>query len=114
VGDENHSEETIRIVLDGLRGEDSCAVLLIARRCMLTCTKGVKAISGHLLQTVKGFVKADRRRLAGDTSRAANTEEVIKMQEPREIPSDFTTIPFTRRDDNNWPKTERPFDWDLM
>lgn len=35
--------------------------------------------------------------------------EVIHMKGPGAITPDFTIIPFTRRDDNYWPKTENPF-----
>jgi len=55
------SEEKIRIVLDGLRGEDSIAEL--CRR------EGIS-------QGIKDFMEAGKRRLAGDTARAANTDEV--------------------------------------
>ena len=35
--------------------------------------------------------------------------EVIHMKGPGAITPDFTIIPFTKRDDNYWPKTENPF-----
>ncbi len=35
--------------------------------------------------------------------------EVIHMATPGAIPPDYTIIPYTKRDDNFWPKTENPF-----
>lgn len=35
--------------------------------------------------------------------------EVIHMATPGAIPPDYTTIPYTKRDGNFWPKTENPF-----
>ena len=59
------SEEKIRIVLDGLRGEDSIAEL---------CRR--EGISQGIYYTwSKDFMEAGKRRLAGDTARAANTDE---------------------------------------
>ena len=60
------SEEKIRIVLDGLRGEDSIAEL--CRR------EGIA--QGIYYKWSKDFMEAGKRRLAGDTARAANTDEV--------------------------------------
>ena len=60
------SEEKIRIVLDGLRGEDSIAKL--CRR------EGIS--QGIYYKWSKDFMEAGKRRLAGDTARAANTDEV--------------------------------------
>lgn len=36
--------------------------------------------------------------------------EVIHMKTPGAITPDFTTIPYTKRDSNYWPKVENPFD----
>ncbi len=58
------SEEKIRIVLDGLRGEDSIAEL--CRR------EGIS--QGVYYKWSKNFMEAGKRRLAGDTARAATTE----------------------------------------
>ena len=55
------SEEKIRIVLDGLRGEDSIAEL--CRR------EGIS--QGIYYKWSKDFMEAGKRRLAGDTARAA-------------------------------------------
>ena len=60
------AEDNIRIVLDGLRGEDSIAEL---------CRK--EGIAQILYYTwSKEFMEAGMRRLAGDTARAATTGEV--------------------------------------
>ena len=60
------AEDKIRIVLDGLRGEDSIAEL---------CRK--EGIAQSLYYTwSKEFMEAGKRRLAGDTARAATTDEV--------------------------------------
>ena len=60
------AEDKIRIVLDGLRGDDSIAEL---------CRR--EGIAQSLYYTwSKEFMEAGKRRLAGDTARAATTEEV--------------------------------------
>ena len=64
------SEEKIRIVLDGLRGEDSIAEL--CRR------EGVS--QGIYYKWSKDFMEAGTRRLAGDTARAATTDEVKDLR----------------------------------
>jgi transposase len=59
------AEDKIRIVLDGLRGEDSIAEL---------CRK--EGIAQSLYYTwSKEFMEAGKRRLAGDTARAATSEK---------------------------------------
>ena len=64
------SEDKIRIVLDGLRGEDSIAEL---------CRK--EGIAQSLYYTwSKEFLEAGKRRLAGDTARAATTGEVQDLR----------------------------------
>src|SRR5271156_5097163 len=59
------AEDKIRIVLDGLRGEDSIAEL---------CRKEGIAQSLYYVWS-KEFLEAGKRRLAGDTARAATTDE---------------------------------------
>ena len=60
------AEDKIRIVLEGLRGEDSIAEL---------CRK--EGIAQSLYYTwSKEFMEAGKRRLAGDTARAATTGAV--------------------------------------
>jgi transposase len=64
------AEDKIRIVLDGLRGEDSIAEL---------CRK--EGIAQSLYYTwSKEFMEAGKRRLAGDTARAATTDEVKELR----------------------------------
>ena len=64
------AEEKIRIVLEGLRGEDSIAEL--CRR------EGIA--QGVYYKWSKDFMEAGKRRLAGDTARAANTDEVLDLR----------------------------------
>ena len=64
------SEEKIRIVLDGLRGEDSIAEL--CRR------EGIS--QGIYYKWSKDFMEAGKKRLAGDTARAATTDEVKDLR----------------------------------
>ena len=60
------AEDKIRIVLDGLRGEDSIAEI---------CRKEGIAKSLYYVWS-KEFLEAGKRRLAGDTARAATSDEV--------------------------------------
>ena len=64
------AEEKIRIVLEGLRGEDSIAEL--CRR------EGIA--QGVYYKWSKDFMEAGKRRLAGDTSRGANSDEVRDLR----------------------------------
>lgn len=64
------AEDKIRIVLDGLRGEDSIAEL---------CRR--EGIAQSLYYTwSKEFMEAGKRRLAGDTSRTATNDEVRDLR----------------------------------
>ena len=64
------AEDKIRVVLDGLRGEDSIAEL---------CRK--EGIAQSLYYTwSKEFMEAGKRRLAGDTARSATTGEVHDLR----------------------------------
>ena len=64
------AEEKIRIVLDGLRGESSLAEL---------CRR--EGIAESLYYTwSKEFLEAGKRRLAGDTARAATSGEVKDLR----------------------------------
>ena len=69
-GKQYSSEEKIRIVLDGLRGEDSIAEL--CRR------EGIS--QGVYYKWSKDFMEAGKQRLAGDTARAATTDEVKDLR----------------------------------
>ena len=64
------AEEKIRIVLDGLRGEETIAEL--CRR------EGIS--QGLYYSWSKEFLEAGKKRLAGDTARAASTGEVKTLQ----------------------------------
>ena len=64
------AEEKIRIVLDGLRGEHSIAEL--CRR------EGIA--EGLYYSWSKEFLEAGKRRLAGDTARAAISDEVKDLK----------------------------------
>jgi len=63
------SEEKIRIVLEGLRGEESIAA--ICRR------EGINA--NLYYRWSKDFLEAGKKRLAGDTQREANSSEVVSF-----------------------------------
>jgi transposase len=70
------AEEKIRIVLDGLRGEETIAEL---------CRREGIAQSIYYKWS-KEFLEAGKRRLAGDTARAASTDEVKDLRrEAREL-----------------------------
>jgi len=64
------SEEKIRIVLEGLRGE--CSIAELCRR------EGINA--NLYYRWSKDFLEAGKRRLAGDTVREANTDEVVGLK----------------------------------
>jgi len=67
-------EEKIRIVVEGLRGEESIAE--ISRR---------EGIAQSLYyKWSKDFMEAGRRRLAGDTKREANSDEVALIRKENE------------------------------
>jgi transposase len=65
------SEEKIRIIIDGIRGETTIAEL---------CRK--EGISqGIYYKWSKDFMDAGKRRLTGDTMREANTSEVKDLKD---------------------------------
>ena len=69
-----NSEEKIRIVLEGLKGEDSIAA--ICRR---------EGIAPSLYyKWSKTFLQAGKRRLDGDTMREANSDEVSDLRRENE------------------------------
>ena len=78
------AEEKIRIVLEGLRGEDSIAEL--CRR------EGIA--QGQYYSWSKEFLEAGKRRLAGDTARAATPNEVEDLRREasalKEVVADLT------------------------
>jgi transposase len=64
------AEEKIRIVVEGFRGESSIAEL---------CRK--EGINQNLYyRWSKEFLEADKKRLAGDTAREANSDEVKELR----------------------------------
>lgn len=67
---QHSSEEKIRIVLEGLRGEDSIAEL---------CRREGIATSLYYSWS-KEFLEAGKRRLAGDTARQATSPEVKDLR----------------------------------
>jgi len=70
------AEEKIRIVLDGLRGEES-----IAELCR---QEGIS--QGLYYKWSKDFMEAGKKRLAGDIVRQASTTEVKELKsEAREL-----------------------------
>jgi transposase len=64
------AEEKIRIVLSGLRGEDSIAEL--CRR------EGI--VQNLYYRWSKEFLEAGKKRLAGDTARSATSDEVKDLR----------------------------------
>ena len=69
-----NSEEKIRIILEGLKGEDSIAA--ICRR---------EGIAPSLYyKWSKTFLQAGKRRLKGDTIREANSDEVTELRRENE------------------------------
>ncbi len=82
------AEDKIRIVLDGLRGEDSIAEL---------CRK--EGIAQSLYYTwSKEFMEAGKRRLAGDTARAATSGEVQDLRrEARALKECVVDLPLENR-----------------
>ncbi len=78
------AEEKIRIVLEGLRGEDSIAEL--CRR------EGIA--SSMYYGWSKEFLEAGKKRLAGDTARAATSDDVKDLRREasalKEVVADLT------------------------
>jgi transposase len=64
------AEDKIRIVLEGLRGEDSIAEL--CRR------EGI--VQNLYYRWSKDFLEAGKKRLAGDSARAATSDEVKELR----------------------------------
>ena len=78
------AEDKIRIVLEGLRGEDSIAEL---------CRR--EGIAQNLYyRWSKEFLEAGKKRLAGDTARAATSDEVKDLRREatalKEVVADLT------------------------
>ena len=85
------SEEKIRIVLDGLRGEYSIAEL---------CRR--EGINNNLYyRWSKDFLEAGKRRLSGDTVREASTDEVVDLKKENASLKQAVAELYLR---NNWLK----------
>ena len=67
-------EERIRIILEGLKGEDSIAA--ICRR------EGIAPSLDY--KWSKSFLEAGKQRLKGDTMREANSDEVSELRKENE------------------------------
>lgn len=65
-----NSEEQIRIILEGLKGEDSIAEI---------CRREGIAPSVYYKWS-KTFLEAGKKRLNGDTAREANSDEVTELR----------------------------------
>ena len=69
------AEEKIRIVMGGMRGEDSISEL---------CRR--EGIAANLYyRWSKDFLEAGKKRLAGDTKREATSSEVTELREMKEL-----------------------------
>jgi transposase len=69
-----NAEEKITVVIEGLRGEDSIASI---------CRKhGITQATYY--KWSKDFIEAGKKRLNGDTQRAANTSEVSDLKAENE------------------------------
>jgi len=68
------AEEKIKIVLEGLRGEDSIAA--ICRRYDIH--------QNSYFKWSKDFMEAGKRRLSGDVTREANSDEVAELKQQNE------------------------------
>lgn len=82
------AEEKIRIVLEGLRGEDSIAEL---------CRK--EGIAQNLYyRWSKEFLEAGKKRLAGDTAREASSDDVKQLRtEARQLKEALAEVTLENR-----------------
>jgi transposase len=85
------SEEKIRIVLDGLRGEYSMAEL--CRR------EGINA--NLYYRWSKEFLEAGKKRLSGDTVREASSDKVVDLKKENNDLKQVVAELYSR---NNWLK----------
>jgi transposase len=96
----HHSaEEKIRIVLEGLRGEDSIAEL---------CRK--EGINQNLYyRWSKEFLEAGKKRLAGDTAREATSDEVKELKaEARQLKETLAEVLIEARQSIRRPAIDEP------
>lgn len=69
------AEEKIRIVLEGMRGEDTITAI---------CRKnGIHA--NNYFKWSKEFIEAGKRRLSGDTLREATRDEVVELRRQNDL-----------------------------
>jgi transposase len=69
------AEEKIKIVLEGMRGEDTIASI---------CRKyGIH--SNNYFKWSKEFIEAGKRRLSGDTLREASRDEVVELRRMNDL-----------------------------
>ena len=104
------AEEKIRVVLEGLRGEESIAEL--CRR------EGIA--SSMYYGWSKEFLEAGKRRLAGDTARAATSDEVKDLRREAQAsppcgrtcgrPAQLDDSPPSRRDRSARGRAHQPFE----
>src|ERR1700731_2960520 len=80
------AEEKIRIVLEGLRGEESIAEL--CRR------EGI--VQNLYYRWSKDFLEAGKKRLAGDTARAATSDEVKDLRREASALKEVGFPPYAR------------------
>ena len=81
------AEEKIRIVLEGLRGEDSIAEL---------CRK--EGIAKIFITAGPEFLEAGKKRLAGDTAREATSDEVKTLRaEARQLKEALAEVTLENR-----------------
>ena len=87
------TEEKIRIVLEGLRGEESIAVL---------CRREGIAESLYYSWS-KEFLEAGKKRLAGDTARQATSNEVKALRaEARDLKEALVSVNLTGSCPRTW------------
>ena len=77
-----NAEEKIRIVLEGLRGEESIAEL--CRRDGLSPNLSHRDGGNHITSGAKSGLEAGKARLTGDTKRQANSSEVDGLRQENE------------------------------
>ena len=92
------AEEKIRIVLEGLRGEDSIAEL---------CRK--EGINQNLYyRWSKEFLEAGKKRLAGDTAREATSDEVKELKAEATVLRSAVPIQVNFRSTKRFALLKRP------
>lgn len=69
------AEEKIKIVLEGMRGEDTIAAI---------CRKH-SIHTNNYFKWSKEFIEAGKRRLSGDTLREATRDEVIELRRQNDL-----------------------------